>query len=209
MRINWRRFWTVFGLLQVALFVCGCTAAWLGAVSALLPSLEAAVSAVIALVMGLEGKTVPVSTSAAIQKIGSDIAAEITQVQTLIADFKASASTGLLSQIQAVLQGILTNLADILSGANVVDSATVSKITALVGLAVAAAQAIIGLVPLVAKAMTSGASDAVLEAQDKEAAAHIGNVHKGLQEAYSVIRNTPTESADVNTALESLPAQLP
>lgn len=209
---NFRRFLLVFTILQVATILVGCSAAWLGAVDGLLPALSAAVEAVVAFLAALEGKTVSTAFLNAVQKIQQDIAAQITNVQTLIADFK-NAATGaqgsILAQIQAVLQGILTNLGSILSGANITDSATVSKLTALVGLAVAAAQAIFGLIPLVSAAISSGASRDVLEAQDHEAAAHVENAHKGLQSAYKIIRDTPTENADVNTALGALPAGLP
>lgn len=209
MKLNLRKFFIVFGLLQVAFLFAGCSAAWLGAVSALLPALEGAVSAAIAFVLALEGKTVPASVSAAIKRIGDSVATQITNVQTLIADYKNAASTGLLSQIQAVFQGILDNLASILAAFQVTDSNTVSKFTALIGLAVAAAQAIFGLIPLVGTALASGASRAVLEAQDKEAAAHITSAHQGLQSAYKVIRDTPTANADVNDALNTLPTSLP
>jgi hypothetical protein len=213
MKLNARKFWATFVFVYLLLLtvtcVSGCSAAWLSAVVALLPSLEAAVSAAIAFVAALEGKTVPASVSAAIQKIGDDIAAEVANVQQLIAAYKANASTGTLSQIQAVMGAIVTNLGNILTGASITDSATVSKLTALVGLAVAAAQAIAALIPLVTSAMQSGASRQVLEAQDKEAAAHIESAHSALQQAYVVIRTSPTQNADVNTALSVLPTSLP
>lgn len=205
MKMNWRKFWIVFGLLQVALLFAGCSAAWLGAVSALLPTLETVVSAAISFVVALEGKTVPASVSSAIQKIGADIAAQIANVQTLIADYKAAATTGLLSQIQAVFQGIVDNLGSILSAFQVSDTTTVGKLTQLVGLAVAAAQAILALIPLVAAKIASGASRAELEAEDKLAASNVKQVENGLKTAYIQVISEPTTNADVNQALNSLP----
>ena len=41
-RVNWKRFALTFCLLQLVLMTASCTAAWLGAVSALLPALAAA-----------------------------------------------------------------------------------------------------------------------------------------------------------------------
>lgn len=205
MKLNWRKFVLLFVLLQVVLFLGGCSAAWLGAVSGLLPALEAVVSAAIAFIMALEGKTVPTSVSSAIKKIGDDIAAQIANVQTLIADYKNAASTGLLSQIQAVFQGIVDNLGAILKAFEVTDPATVSKFTQLVGLAVAAAQAIIALIPMVIQKLSSGASEAELHAEDKLAAVSVDNVKKGLQEAYKHIRAEQTVNAQVNAALNSLP----
>ena len=209
MKLNVKKFLLYFALFNCILFLAGCTATWLSAVSALLPALETAVSAAISFVLALEGKTIPASVVAFIQNIGNDIAAQIANVKTLIADYQASASTGLLSQIQAVFQGISSNLSSILSGFNVTDSATVSKFTALVGLAIAAANAIFGLIPLVTAALASHASEETLKAEDKEASVHINNVHKGLQQAYVDIRNTPTGTAVVDTALSTLPTSLP
>jgi hypothetical protein len=208
MRLNWRKFFIVFGLLQVALLMAGCSAAWLGAVSALLPVLETAVSAAIAFVAALEGKTVPASVSAAIQKIGQDIATQITNVQQLIAVYQNAASTGTLSQIQALFQAIVANLGSILSAFQVTDSTTVSKFTQLVGLCVAAAQAILAIIPLVAVKLASGASRTELEADDKLAAANVKQVEAGLKSAYVAVISESTTNADVNTALSTLPRSL-
>jgi hypothetical protein len=212
-RFSWRKFGIsflfVYAVLLIATMASGCSAAWLGAVGALMPALEAAVSAAVAFVMALEGKTVPASVTAAIQKIGSDVAAEIAEVQQLIAAYQAAASTGTLSQIQAVMQAIISNLTGILSAGGITDSSTVGKLTALVGLAIAAANAVIGLIPLVTSALSSSASREVLEAQDKEAAAYVDSAHKALQAAYVTIRTTATPNTDVNSALSVLPTNLP
>lgn len=208
MKINWRRFLLCFVVLQSIVFVAGCSASWLGAVSALLPALESAVTAAVSFVVALEGKTVPAAVSAAIQKIGSDIATQITNVQLLIADYKAAATTGLLSQIQTVFQGITTNLASILSAFNVTDQASVSKLTALIGLAVAAAQSIVALLPIVMAKLASGAPMSELQAEDKMAAASVSAVKGALQENYVVIRSTPTDNEVVNEALASLPTSI-
>ena len=207
-KVNWRKFAFLFGLSQAALFLVGCTAAWLSAVSSMLPSLEAAVAALVTFVLSLEGKTVSPTLSATIKKIGDDIAAEIANVQTLIADFKANASTGYLSQIQAVFQGIISNLGSILSAASVSDTATVSKITQFVGLAVAAAQAILALLPLAIHKMQSGASMAELQREDKVGALAVNNADKALKETYVAILADKTENVAVNEALDALPRSI-
>lgn len=208
LHVNWKRFWLIFGLLQVTLFLAGCSAAWLGAVSALLPTLESAVSAVIAFVMALEGKTISAEISSKVQQIGADIKAEIANVQTLIADYKNAASTGLLSQIQAVFQGIIDNLSSILTNVQVSDQTTVGKVTQLVGLAVSASQAIIALIPLVMSKLASGASKEELEAEDKLAASNVNALNNGLKASYVRIVTAETTNSDVNTALASLPPSI-
>jgi hypothetical protein len=221
MKVNWRKFWIVLGLLEVVVLLMGCSASWLGAVSALLPALEAAVNAAIAFVVALEGKTVPASLTAAVEKIGSDIASQIANVQALLADFKNAAvatQNSLLGQIEALFQGILTNLQSILAGFNITDTATVSKLTQLVGLAVAAAQAIIAFIPLVQTKLAQLAAqpgitreqqDEALRAEDKFATKQINSIHNGLKEGYVDIVTGVTTSTDVNTALAALPQQLP
>lgn len=213
MRVNWRKFLFTFSLMYAILLVAtlasGCSAAWLGAVSALLPALEAAVTAAVAFVAALEGKTVSASVTAAIQKIGADIAGEITNVQQLIASYQANASTGTLSQIQAVFQSIVVNLGSILTNAQITDSATTSKLTQLVGLAVAAAQAILGFIPLVsAKLSQPGVTREELEADDKVATQHVKQVEEGLKTAYQAFVTEKTGQVDVDAALAKLPQSL-
>jgi len=208
LKFNFSTFLFTFLVLQLVVLASGCSAAWLGAVSALMPALETAVSAAIAFVMALEGKTVPASVSAAIQKIGQDISAQIANVQQLITVYQGAASTGTLSQIQAVFQAIVANLGNILTAFQVSDSTTMSKLTQLVGLCVAAAQAILALIPLVATKLASGASKSELEADDKLAASSVKNVESGLKQAYVQVISEETPSADVNAALLTLPRTL-
>jgi hypothetical protein len=213
--VNWNRFLRYFllfeSILLLACVLCGCTAAWLSAVDALLPALAGAVGAIAAFVKSLDGKTLSADFTAKVQQIQQDIATEITNVQTLIADFK-NAATGaqgsILTQIQAVFQGILSNLSSILSGAGITDASTTSKLTQLIGLAVAAAQAVIALLPLVASKLQSGEPVAQLEADDRMAAAAVKQTTESLKEAYVIIRTEPTPNPDVNAALEALPPSI-
>jgi hypothetical protein len=208
MKVNWRKFASFFALFFVVLMLSGCSASWLGAVSSLLPALEAAVSAIVSFALALEGKTVPAGVAAAIKKIGDDVAVEIQNVQALVAQFKAQASAGLLTQIQTLLQGVVTNLSSILSGLSISDASTIGKITNLVGLAVAAAQAIIALIPVAVAKMQSGASHAELQEEDEVASTALHLTTGNLKSAYHTIVTTPTENADVNAALASLPQSI-
>src|ERR1700756_113297 len=207
MRVNWRRFFFVFLLLESAFVLSGCTAAWLSAVASLLPALETVVSAIISFVVTLEGKTISPAVTATIKKIGSDIAAEIVNVQALIAAFQKSASTGLLSQIQAVFQAIVDNLGQILTAANITDSSTIAKITQLVGLAVDAAQAIIALIPMAVSALQSK-NRSVMEQEDKVPTQAIDKRSNLLKETYVAIVTQHTTNVDVNAALDALPRSI-
>jgi len=205
MKFNWRKFAAVYFILTVAVMLGGCTAAWLTAVSGMLPGILAVVNAVVSFVAALEGKTVPAGLTAAFQKWESNIASEIANVQSLINDLKQSSSTTILGQIQAVMQGIATNLNSILSGLSITDSSTVSKITQLVGLAIAAANAIIALIPLAINRLNSGADEHELQAADKLATSAVNQSLTVMKETYVAIVTEHTTNAEVNAALDILP----
>ena len=211
---NVRKFFVTFAFLYALMlavtFASGCSAAFLGAISALIPALEAAISAAVAFVVALEGKTVSASVSATIQAWGTKVQGLISNLQAIITAAAGQSSAGVIAQIQAAMQAILSAITSILPEFNVTDSATVSKFTELLGLAVAAVQAILGFIPLVqAKLATPGITDEQLEAEDQVAKTHINNAHKTLRETYKVIRDEQTASVDVNEALTAMPASLP
>ena len=194
----------------IALLVIGnvaCTAAWLAAVSAMLPSIEALATAVLAFVAGLQGKSISEATAAAIARIGADIKGEIVNGQVLIADFQTSQDTALLGKISAVFQGILASFQSILANASITDAATVSKLTQLVGFAIAAVTAVLGLIPLVSAEYSRTHVD-LAEAQhaDKQAASLIAHHHKALQEGYAVWHSEKTGIEAVDEAVAACPA---
>jgi hypothetical protein len=204
---NWRRMLFVYGLLQVVVLLMGCTATWLGAVNAILPALEQAITLAISFIAALEGKTVPAAVLAAVKKIGDDIGVQVANAKLLIADFGNTASTGLLSQIEAVFKGIMDNINAILAGFSVTDSATVSKFTQLIGLAVSAVQAILGFIPLVmARLKTASKKD--LMAEDKVTTKAINAAVVTMNTTYEDIISESTNNSDVNAALANLPRTL-
>jgi hypothetical protein len=208
MRVNWRKFFGLFVLFNVVLLCSGCTATWIGVVQAMLPAVSAAVSAILAFAMSLEGKTVPASVTATIQKIVDDVQVELQNLSLLVASAQSGGAT-VLSQISAVLNSVLTNLGSILSGLSISDSATLQKITEIVGLAVAAVQAVLGIIPLAQKKMAESPSEAHLASFDKAVSSSIKNTHKAMQQAYHIVVTTPTDNTVVNEALAALPQQLP
>jgi hypothetical protein len=214
MKFSWKKFLKVFaftyGFLLVMTCLVGCSAAFLGAISALLPALEASVSAAVAFVVALEGKTVSASVSAAIQKWGTNVASLITSLQDIITAAKGAATASVISQIQAAMQAISSAMSSILPDFDVTDSATVSKFTALLNLGIGLVSTILGFIPLIQTALARvGVTNEQLKAEDQEATAHIKNLHKGFQDAYKIVRDTPTASGQVNAALNGLPAGLP
>jgi len=209
MKFNLRKFATVFILLNAVLFMGGCTASWIGAIQALMPAINAAISAVFAFIAALEGKVIPENVMAAIQKIQDDISASLTNLSTLIADATANASATVVQEIEAVANSIVSNLNSILSGLSVTDPSTIGKITNLVGLAVAALEAILAILPLAMKAFSTTMSAKELESADKSLAHNFKATHKAIKDAYHVTVSTPTVNPEVNLALATLPSQLP
>lgn len=204
--VNWKRFLFVYSVLMAVTLCTGCTAAWLSAVSGLLPSIAAVVNAILAFATALEGKTVSADVTAAIQKWQQNIASEIAAAQAIIAQVQANATSSLLAQFQAAMQGIVSQLNSILTGVDITDSSTVAKITQLVGLAVAAANAVLALVPVAISKLN--APPAELEAYDKLGTNAVNNAVKTMKETYVAIVEEYTPNTDVNAALDALPRSI-
>jgi len=207
MKVNWNRFAGLFVLFSAVLLMSGCTPAWIGAAEALLPAISAAISAILAFVMSLEGKTIPADVSATIQKILNGIKTELDNLKQLI-DAAQSGGASVISKIEAVLNSILANLSSILSGLSINDSPTLQKITEFIGIAIAAVQAILTVVSH-ATGQLKTAAGPQLEALDNATATTIKTAHKSLQNSYKEIVGTPTDNFQVNEALGALPQQLP
>lgn len=209
--VNWKRFIRIFAVLAMAescLLLAGCTSAWIGAVSGLLPGILGVVDAVVAFVGSLEGKTVSPATYSTIQKWQQNIATEIANAQTIIASIKQQATAGLLTQFQTAMQAVVQQFNSILSGVDVTDSATVAKLTQFLALGVAAVQAVLALVPMAAAKLAAHASDEEMQHYDKLAAKSTENAVKVMKETYADIVSEHTASADVNAALDALPKKL-
>ena len=211
MKFNQKVFWRVFLLLclvESCLFLAGCTAAWLNVVSGLLPSIAAVVNAIVAFAAALQGKTVSSATYAAIQKWQQNVATEIANAEAILASLKQSATTTLIGEFQAVMQSVLQQFTSILSGVDVTDASTLAKLTQFVGLAVAAINAVLALIPLVVAKLASNPSVAELKHYDKLAAKATKATLDTLKETYVAIVDEHTVNTDVNAALDALPRSI-
>jgi hypothetical protein len=211
MKFNRTIFWRIFTLLTIleaCFLLTGCTAAWLSAISALLPTIGAVVNAIVAFVAALEGKTVSASTLAAVQKWETNVTTEINAAEALIAAAKQSAGPSIIAEIQAAMQSILSQFNSILSGVDVTDSSTIAKLTQFVALGVAAINAVLSLIPMALAKIKAAASEDELRQYDKLGANAVKNATKTMRETYVAIRSEHTPSADVNAALDSLPKSI-
>jgi hypothetical protein len=205
--IFWRVF-TLLTILEACFLLTGCTAAWLGAISTLLPTIGAVVNAIVAFVAALEGKTVSASTLAAVQKWETNVMTEINAAEALIAAAKQSAGPSIIAEIQAAMQSILSQFNSILSGVDVTDSSTIAKLTQFVALGVAAINAVLSLIPMALAKIKAGAPEDELRQYDRLGADAVKNATKTMRETYAAIRSEHTPSADVNAALDSLPKSI-
>lgn len=196
----------LFVLCFMVLFCAACNT--LSTISAMLPALTTLVENVVAFIVGLKGGEVSASVTSAIQGYANDIATEITNVQAIIAAATSSNNTTTIQKLQAAFGAIMTQLSSILSGANITDSATVTTLQSLVGLAVASVQTILGIIASLepaAAALDAGkisAEDA--QTADNHASDKLKAEHKLMKHVFSVIQKTPTPNPDVNASLAQL-----
>jgi hypothetical protein len=211
MKFDSNVFWKVFALLmllEVCLFSTGCTAAWITAVNALLPSLGAVVAAVLSFIAALQGKTVSAATYAAIQKWQGNLTTSITDVEAIVASIKKSATTALLAQFQAAMQAVLQQFNSLLGTVDITDSATIAKLTQFLALGVAAINAILALIPMAIAKLKAKASAEELKLYDNLSASAIKSAESTMRETYVAIVMEHTANADVNAALDALPRSI-
>lgn len=215
MKFNAQTFWRVFALLsmlELLLFATGCTSTWITAVSGLLPAISAIVNAVVAFIAQLEGKTVSADVYAAIEKWQANIASELSNVSTILADIQKAATSGLIAQLQGGMQVVLTEFNSILSGLDITDSDTVAKLTQFVSLGIAAVNAVLALIPAItavmAKVEAGSLPKSVLAKADAIGGSLVKVTLNTVKETYATILSSYTDNAEVNAALDTLPRSI-
>jgi hypothetical protein len=158
--------------VALALVLCmtitlgGCSTAWIGEAEQVVAALIPAAANIITLVAALQGKSVSAGDLQTIQKAGTQAGADLQLVQSLIAAYQkadATAQPGILNQIQAAIGAVQASLQGLLPALHIQDTATQSKITAVVGIVLSEVQSLAAIVPLVsakAEAPTIGAKKA-------------------------------------------------
>lgn len=201
-----RAMFTLLPILCLVVFSTGCNT--LSTISAMLPALTTLVENVVAFIVGLKGGEVSASVVSAIQGYANDIATEITNVQAIIAAATSSNNTTTIQKLQAAFGAIMTQLSSILSGANITDSATVTTLQSLVGLAVASVQTILGIIASLAPAAAAYDAKQIsvedAETADQHASDKLKAEHNLMKHVFSVIVKTPTSNPDVNASLAQL-----
>jgi len=156
MQSNSRMKIVLAGLLCLALVATGCTAQWISVALADLPVLTQMSLNIAALVATMEsGKQLSAAETAAIQNISAEAGKDLTLLQTLYNQYKASPDNGTLQKIESVIGDINQNLPALLQAAHVSDATLSARITAAVNLIVATVNSFAQLIPQSTTAPTS------------------------------------------------------
>jgi hypothetical protein len=147
-----------FGRAAVALILCltmmlsGCSTDWIGQAEQIAAVLIPATGNLVTLVASLQGKTVSALDLQVVQSAGSQAAADLQLIQSLIAAYEkadAAAKPGILSQIQNAIQAVQENLQGLLPALHIKDAAMQAKITAVVGILLSEVQSMAAIVPVI------------------------------------------------------------
>jgi hypothetical protein len=139
-------------VLCMTITLAGCSTAWIGEAEQVVAALIPAAANIITLVAALQGKSVSAGDLQTIQKAGTQAGADLQLVQSLIAAYQkadATAQPGILNQIQASIGAVQASLQGLLPALHIQDTATQSKITAVVGIVLSEVQSLASIVPLV------------------------------------------------------------
>ena len=135
-------------VLCLSITLAACSTAWIAEAEQIVATLIPASANIIALVAALQGKGVSAGDLRTVQNEGADLQL----VQSLITAYQkadAAAKPGILSQIQVAIGTVQASLQGILPALHIQDTATQTKITAVVGVLLSEVQSLAAIVPLV------------------------------------------------------------
>jgi hypothetical protein len=138
-------------VLSVTMIGTGCSTTWIEEAEQIVEALIPASTHLVTLVAALQGKTVSAVDLATIQNGGTQAAADLQLVRSLIAAYESADETGkagILAEIQTALTGVQSNLQGLLAGLHIKDAATQGKVTAVVALLLSEVQSLQLIVPV-------------------------------------------------------------
>ena len=151
MRGNWGRGGLAV-VLCLVMALSACTTDWIAEAEEIVAALIPAAGNLVTLVAALEGKSVSTADLATVQNAGTQAQADLELIQSLIAAYEkadAAAQPGILNQIQSAIGAAQGNLQGLLGALHIKDTATQTKITAVVGILLSEVQALASVVPIV------------------------------------------------------------
>jgi hypothetical protein len=190
-------------VLCMTITLAACSTAWIAEAEQVVAVLIPAATNIVTLVAVLQGKSVSAADLKTIQAAGAQAGADLQLIQGLIAAYQtadATAKPGLLNQIQTAIGAVQANLQGLLPALHVQDTATQTKITAVVGIVLAEVQALAAIVPLV-NPNASPAMMARAAAQTKKQAPLTASE---FVKSYNATLTAKTGNADLDRATAGL-----
>jgi len=200
-------------VLCIAMVLAGCSTSWINEAEQIVAALIPAAANLVTLVAALEGKSVSATDMATIQNAGTQAEADLQLVQSLIAAYQkadASAKPGILNQIQSGILAAQGNLQGVLPALHIKDTATQTKITAVVGIVLSEVQSLAAVVPVV---QAGGETSAKIPALAVKSAASTGHVQVPLTadqfvKSYNATLTAKTGNADLDRVTAGLEVHL-
>ncbi len=136
------------GVLSISLIATGCSAQWISVALADLPVLTQMALNMAALGATLQsGKQLTSAEALAIQNISAEASKDLTLLQSLYNQYKASPSADTLQKIESLIQDTSQSLPGLLQAAHISDPALSARITAAVNLILTTVSSFASLIP--------------------------------------------------------------
>lgn len=189
---HWRLF-AALSIICATIYMGGCgPLTWLSDALQILPIAGSMLASVLTLIGALTGSTVETAIAAKVSAIISKAMAGITDLETIINEYKANPSTTLLGSIEEGTQAVIDKITQLLTDTGITDAATQSKVTAILNLFLTEVKAFATLLP--ALNVSSGQTLTVT----------VPMTSKQAKAAFNTIIATPTGSPAVDAALAKL-----
>ena len=184
--------------LAVTMFATACSTSWTTEAIAITNAILPVAVNVIQLVTALQGTATANSDTALAQKWANTLTMDLTTLQTLLNQYNAAAASakpGILSEIEAALGVVQSDLGTLLPALHITNPQTVAKITAIVGPVSAEIQSIAALVQA-ARGTTASSRHTLSAARPMTA--------KEFKAAYKTLVKSPSGFAPLDKATGAL-----
>jgi hypothetical protein len=188
-----------FSVLAACMALSGCAVpVWISDAESLVPLLAASATAVLSFLGGLSP-----ATAALVQKIImiiQDVSAGLSDIATMIAEYKSNPNDTLLQKIEGVANLVVSNLQQVMSDTGIPASVAM-VIQKWAQLALSQLEAWLAVLPNIKVAMAEGRVEAMERPADDRLLSHAE-----LKQELEAIFTPATGDAEVDAALEKVPA---
>lgn len=146
-------------ILSGTLAWMACSTAWISEAEQIVAALIPAMANLVTLSAMLQGKSVSTADLQTIERAGAQVGTELQLMQSLIQQYEkadAAAQPGVLSQIQAAMNGAQSTLDGLVPALHITDTASQAKIAAVVGVLLSEVESVAAIVPLVSPSASPG-----------------------------------------------------